>query len=403
MKRVILPVALAASLVVTSLFAIPNSGVAASSELEKVNAQLNKLKKQMQAAEAAEKQAKKEIERIRGFKEMGMQEVSRLEQEIAVTSQKIDKINKQMAEVEENLELTIQELNEAEERVETRDGVLKSRVQLLYMNGFVSYLDVLFSATSFVDFLDRVHALQSIISQDKEILAKNILDKMTVEQKKGDVEAQLDYVESLYAQTSALQSELVTKKEKKEVAIASLESQEHELEEISAEQEQDLMKLADEQAKLVKKQRELQSKQQSQKKVTAYTGGQLKWPVPDSQRITSRWGTRIHPITGKKHTHSGLDIGAPAGTTIVAAASGEVVLAQWYGGFGNCVIIEHKEGFRTLYGHIRSGGIKVKVGDTVEAGDKIAEVGSTGNSTGNHLHFGVYVNNQSVDPEPYLK
>jgi len=405
LKRYILPLALAVSLASGSVVAVPDTGVAASSELAKVNAQLEKLKKEMAATQAAQKKAEQEIERIRGFKEAGLEEIQRLENEIAATNQKIAALNEQMAEVEENLQLTVKELTEAEERVVTRDGLLKSRMRLLYVNGFVSYLDVLLSSTSFVDFLDRIDALQSIVTQDKEILELNIMDKQTVERKKADVEAQLEYVAGLVEQTAALQSELQAKREKKEVAIASLEAQEHELEEVTEEEEQRLMELADEQAKLAKKQRELkqQEEQSKKKKVVKYTGGQLKWPVPDSQRITSQFGTRTHPISGKKHTHSGLDIGAPSGTTIVAAASGEVILAQWYGGYGNCVIIEHKDGFRTLYAHIRSGGIKVKVGDMVSAGEKIAEVGSTGNSTGNHLHFGVYVNNVAVDPEPYLR
>ena len=405
MKRYILPLALAVSLASGSVVAVPETGVAASSELAKVNAQLEKLKKEMAATQAAQTKAEQEIERIRGFKEAGLEEIQRLENEIAATNQKIAALNEQMSEVEENLQLTVKELTEAEERVVTRDGLLKSRMRLLYVNGFVSYLDVLLSSTSFVDFLDRIDALQSIVTQDKEILELNIMDKQTVERKKADVEAQLEYVAGLVEQTAALQSELQAKREKKEVAIASLEAQEHELEEVTEEEEQRLMELADEQAKLAKKQRELkqQAAQSKKKNVVKYTGGQLKWPVPDSQRVTSQFGTRTHPITGKRHTHSGLDIGAPSGTTIVAAASGEVILAQWYGGYGNCVIIEHKDGFRTLYAHIRSGGIKVKVGDIVSAGEKIAEVGSTGNSTGNHLHFGVYVNNVAVDPEPYLR
>ncbi|MCI3923355.1 peptidoglycan DD-metalloendopeptidase family protein [Paenibacillus sp. TRM 82003] len=395
---------LAVSIAVTgSVTALPATGAAASSELEKVNTQLKKLKEKMKATEQAEKQAAQEIERIRSFKEMGLAEVARLENEIAVTSKKIQALNEQMLEVEENLELTVEELHAAEERVVVRDGLLKSRLRLLYMNGFVTYLDVLFSSTSFMDFLDRMDALKSIVAQDKEILANNIMDKQTVERKKADVESQLVYVEGLYAQTNSLQSELTAKKENKEVAITALADQEHELEEVSLEQEAELMEMADEQAKLLKKQKELQNAAKKQKAVTKYTGGELRWPVPDSDRITSRYGTRTHPITGKRHTHSGLDIGAPAGTTIVAAASGEVVLAQWYGGFGNTVIVEHKEGFRTLYAHIKSGGIKVKVGDMVEVGEKIAEIGSTGNSTGNHLHFGVYVNNAATDPEPYLK
>ncbi|HZG74446.1 MAG TPA: peptidoglycan DD-metalloendopeptidase family protein [Paenibacillus sp.] len=406
MKKILVPMILAVCVAASSsVVALPQTGIAASSELDKVNAQLKKLKQEMKQAEASQKQAEKELQRVQNFKEAGEQEIARLENEIAVTSQKIKAINEQMFEVEENLQMTVQELVDAEERVVTRDGLLKSRLRLMYMNGVVSYLDVLLSSTSFVDFLDRIDALQSIVSQDKEILALNIQDKMTVERKKADVEAQLDYVEDLFAQTTALQQELQAKKEKKEVAVASLEAQAHELEEMTEEDEKKLMALADEQAKLLKKQKALQdeAKKKSQKKITKYTGGQLTWPVPSSERVTSYFGTRTHPITKKKHTHSGIDIGAPGGTTIVAAAAGEVILAQWYGGYGNCVIIEHKDGFRTLYGHIRSGGIKVKVGDMVNAGDKIAEVGSTGNSTGNHLHFGVYVNNEAVDPEPYLK
>ncbi len=402
-KRFLLPAVLAVSLVATSVVAVPQVGVTASSELDKVNAQLKKLKEQMKAAEESQKQAEKEIERIRGFQEAGKTEIARLENEIAVTSKKIDAINEQMYEVEESLQMTVDELVKAEERVATRDALLKSRLRLMYMHGFVSYMDVLLSSTSFVDFLDRIDALQSIVSQDKEILHLNIQDKQTVERKKAEVENQLEYVGQLFAETQELKSQLLQKKEAKEVAVASLQEEEHELLEMTEEQEQELMAYADEQAKLVKKQKELTAKKNNKKKVVKYTGGQLTWPVPDSQRVTSPFATRIHPITGKKHTHTGMDIGAPGGTTIVAAASGEVVLAQWYGGYGNCIIIEHKDGFRTLYGHIRNGGIKVKVGDTVDAGQKIAEVGSTGSSTGNHLHFGVYVDNVAVDPDPYLR
>jgi len=407
LKKWLIPAVLAVAVASSSLAFLPKESVAASAELKKVEAQIQKLKDEMKRAEQSQKEAEKELQRVLSFKEMGLQEIARLEDEISVTKQKIDSLNEQMYEVEENLQLTVKELEDAQERVITRDALLKSRLRLMYMNGVVSYLDVLLSSTSFMDFLDRIDALGAILSQDKEILTQNILDKQTVERKKTDVEAQLDYVETLVAQTSTLHSELQAKKDKKEVAIASLEAQEHELEEMSAEDEAKLMKLADEQAALLKKQKELKAeeerKKQQQKKIVKYTGGQLKWPVPDSDRVTSEFGTRTHPITKKKHTHSGLDIGAPGGTTIVAAASGEVVLAQWYGGYGNCIIIEHKDGFRTLYGHIRTGGIKVKVGDMVNAGDKIAEVGSTGSSTGNHLHFSVYVNNEAVDPVPYLK
>jgi len=402
MKRILAAVGLSICLLFTSVGVNPDQGVAASSELSKINAQIEKLKKEMAEAEKAKKEREKELERVRNYQELGMAEVARLDSEIAATNKEIENLNKQIADIEENLRLTVEELIAAEERVESRDALMKSRIQFMYMHGFVNYLDVLLSSTSFTDFLNRLDALQAIVTQDKSILAMNIADKMLVEQNKKNIEAQLDYVASLQEQTEKLLADLEVKKQDKMVAVASWEAKEQELEHISEEDERKIMELADEQAALVKKQRALQD-EEKRKKVSEYTGGQFTWPVPDSQRITSYWGTRIHPITGKKHTHSGHDIGAPSGTKIVAAASGTVVLAQWYGGFGNTVIIEHKEGLRTLYGHIKNGGIKVKVGDVVEAGEKIAEVGSTGNSTGPHLHFGVYVNGKDVDPDPYLK
>ncbi|WP_199616706.1 murein hydrolase activator EnvC family protein [Paenibacillus alkalitolerans] len=401
MKRFLLPLTVAVSVAFSSI-AIPGTEVLAASELEKITQELNRVKREMKKAEELENAAKQEIKRIKEQKEQYSSQLSQLQKEIDSTSAKLSRLNKQVNDVETNLVHTTKELEEAQQRVESRDALLKSRLQLLYMNGFVNYLDVLLSSTSFVDFLDRLNAIQSIVEQDKEILALNIMDKQTVERKKQDITAQLDYVSQLLAQTADLKKTLERKRENREVAIASLETKEEDLEELTAEQEKQLLLLADKQSTLIKKQQEIKNKNKK-KKTAKYKGGKLEWPVPSSDLITSPWGTRVHPITRKKHTHSGVDIGAPNGTKIVAAESGTVILAQWYGGYGNCVIIEHKEGFRTLYAHIRSGGIKVKVGDEVSRGEKIAEVGSTGNSTGNHLHFGVYVNNESVDPLPYLR
>lgn len=403
MKRVLMFIGFTVILLATSIGVYPNSGAAASSEIQKIEAQIKELQKQIASTQEAEQEAKKEIERVRRFQEIGMAEIARLTAEIEQTSKKIAELNNRAKEVEESLELTVQELAEAEKTVETRDALMKSRIRFMYMHGFVNYLDVLLSATNFGDFLDRLNALQLIVQQDKTILAQNIEAKMMVEQKKAEIEQQLAYVQELHEQTAALKRELEVKKSNKEVAVASWEAKEQELVEITEKQEQELMQLADEMSAKLRKKEQLEAEERRKKKVTKYDGGQFAWPVPDSYRITSRWGTRTHPISGKKHTHSGLDIGAPSGTDIVAAAAGQVVLAQWYGGFGNTVIIEHEPGLRTLYAHIRNGGIKVKVGDYVEKGDKIAEVGSTGNSTGPHLHFGVYVNGSHVDPEPYLK
>ncbi len=182
----------------------------------------------------------------------------------------------------------------------------------------------------------------------------------------------------------------------KQVLIAGLNSKEKHLEEISEEQEEFLITSAREMSKLLEKKNKIESSYRK--------GGKFLWPLPSSNRITSNYGSRKDPITGKMGAlHKGVDIGAPNGTTIVAAESGTVIVAQSYGGYGNTVIINHGSGTWTLYGHIRKGGIKVKEGQAVKRGQKIAEVGSTGRSTGNHLHFEVRINEKAVDPMKYLK
>jgi len=122
------------------------------------------------------------------------------------------------------------------------------------------------------------------------------------------------------------------------------------------------------------------------------------WPA--SGRISSRFGTRSDPFNFSQKVHEGIDIAADYGTTILASATGKVTLSDWYGNYGKCVIIDHGYGLSTLYGHCQT--LLVKEGQTVKKGDKIATVGSTGRSTGPHLHFEVRLNGVPVDPLQYL-
>ncbi|MGC8734169.1 MAG: murein hydrolase activator EnvC family protein [bacterium] len=130
-----------------------------------------------------------------------------------------------------------------------------------------------------------------------------------------------------------------------------------------------------------------------------YTGGRLFWPTTSSL-ITSYFGYRVHPIYGTTRFHSGIDIGAPYGAPIYAAENGKVILASWYDGYGYCIIIDHGDGVSTLYAHCSS--IIVKQGQYVSKGQVIGYVGSTGNSTGPHLHFEVRINGNPVNPFNYL-
>ncbi|MCL2503339.1 MAG: M23 family metallopeptidase [Coriobacteriia bacterium] len=128
----------------------------------------------------------------------------------------------------------------------------------------------------------------------------------------------------------------------------------------------------------------------------------MAWPVPSSRRVTSYFGYRTHPIFGDRRLHTGLDIGASQGSVIVAAGSGTVIYTGYRGGYGNTVMIDHGNGVVSLYAHQANGSIMVQTGQKVASGEQIGKVGSTGNSTGPHLHFEVRVNGTPKNPLNYL-
>ncbi|MDR1438536.1 MAG: M23 family metallopeptidase, partial [Clostridiales bacterium] len=131
------------------------------------------------------------------------------------------------------------------------------------------------------------------------------------------------------------------------------------------------------------------------------SGAAMRWPLPGYSTLSSPYGTRVHPVTGKKKMHTGIDIPAPTGTDIVAAKGGTVIISGVQGGYGNAVVISHGDGLTTLYGHCSK--LLVKVGQTVKQGEVIAKVGSTGVSTGPHLHFEVRKDGATAQPLNYVK
>nr|MBC9201938.1 peptidoglycan DD-metalloendopeptidase family protein [Paenibacillus sp. PL91] len=398
----------------------PTGGEAAS--LSDIKKQISAAKAEMRAAERRAAQAEREAANaqrqassaksekvdIEGKKTEAEASIANLMSEIDNVVINKTKMQAQSDAKEEELLQTGLELDQAEERVKTRDELLQSRMRLMYTNGFVSYMDVLLSATSFTDFIDRFDALQSILSQDRDILAEQREEKELVALKKVQVEKQFAEVKAIYEKLKLYEAHLVKKEQEKEVMIANfnsnikqldnklqqIDSTLEELEGISKEQEDLLMALAAKVSKLNAAKNSI---------TNPYSGGKLGMPIRDSYRVSSNFGTRVHPISGKRHTHTGIDFAAPQGTDIYAAEDGVVLVAQSWSSYGNCVIIDHGNGLWTLYGHIRNGGIKVEKGEKVKKGEKIAEVGSTGNSTGPHLHFEVRKNETPVNPSSYLK
>lgn len=379
-------------------FTVPTFDVKAETELEKLDREIQEIEKLQKESAQKSQNIEEQIEDLENQQDELQAEIARITKEITQTEEELFSLEGEISEVTEQAKVAANELDEANKRVEERDDLLKTRVRLMYKTGSVDYIEVLLNSTSFSDFLQRFSGLQTILEADKKILTDNINDKNIIEEKKIEIDNYLVDLESLYSEAEELKASYIAAKEKHRVQVASLDESIEELEDINAEEEEYLIELA-----------LAQAKKENQKRILEYGGGFLYWPVPESHRITSEYGYRSDPFTGKWTGHSGIDIGhAPGkatlyGADIVAAADGVVLVSSYVNGYGNCIIIDHGSELWSLYGHIRNGGLMVKVGQMVTMGQKIAEVGSTGRSTGPHLHFEVRLNNSPVSPWDYLE
>ncbi|RKD21822.1 hypothetical protein BEP19_14510 [Ammoniphilus oxalaticus] len=373
----------------------PLSDVAASS-IDKINQRITQIQKAQRAAESRISEIEREKIQVASQKDQAHQDLVVIDRKLKETQERISHLDIQIGQTTLKAQDAAAQLDEATRRVEERDELLKTRVKVMYEMGEISYLDVLLGSNSFGDFLDRLNTVRLIIDQDVRILEANIEDQKIIEAKKREIENHLASLQGMYKETSDLKADLERQQNERAAMIAQLAAKQEELERVRQQQEQAMLDLMHNMREALRdKDQALRQRQ--------FVGGRFAWPVPSSNRITSNFGYRTDPFTGRKTGHDGIDIGAPQGTTIVAAADGVVVVASYVRGYGNMVSIDHGGDITTLYAHIRNGGIKVKVGQKVTKGQKIAEVGSTGRSTGPHLHFGVYKGRTVVDPMGYLR
>lgn len=312
-------------------------------------------------------------------------------------------------------------LAEVTEELNAKHGVLENRVRDIYINGQISYLDVLFGAQDFGDFLTRMDLLKRVIIRDSELVA----DVLAYQNEIKEVGKQLEsdrQVQSDQAAKAEAAKDLKLEKVAQQQALIDLMQNDKEIYDrqydemiaSSAEverliQENKYRKAAEEEARRRQAEMEARAAQAGNVDIVEFGeddggyvmqsyGGGMIWPV--SGPITSEFGWRTHPIFGNARFHSGLDIGADYGVPIRAAQGGVVIEAGWIGGYGNTIMIDHGGGIVTLYGHNES--LAVGVGQAVNQGDVVAYCGSTGNSTGPHCHFEVRLGGEPVSPWDYL-
>ncbi len=349
---------------------------------------INDLKNKQKDVNQQIQNKKGEIKKIQNQAKDVSSEIQELDKEVDKANTELVTIDKKIEVLQEDIVKSGIELKNAEKKIDEKQDVFNKRLKVMYRNGNAGYLEVLLSSSSIKDFLARKDMVQAIAKQDTELITYMEEQREIINTKKIQLETQKKEVEISKNKLESRRRDLAKATRAKEDLMGrlkenhnSLEKEYDSLNDFAKSIESEIFKL--------------------QVNSGPYSGGKMSWPVPGHSRISSPFGYRIHPILNKKKLHTGIDIPAPTGTNIVAGSDGEVVHAGNLGGYGKVVMIDHGGGILTLYAH--NSRIVTSVGTKVKRGDVVSKAGSTGMSTGPHLHFEVRKNGKYQDPMPWLK
>ena len=341
-----------------------------------------------------------------------------LKKEITLTKEEIETVKAYIERLQQQIDVKSTELESAQKALEAKEENFSQTVRTTYEQGDISYLEVLLNSSSFSDLLNRLDIVSTIMDDNKKIVAEYTAAKEDIQQKRDDLQKtqdeQVQYQDNLNYKAEELKSSEAQQKALQESLEAYQKEQKAEYERITSEMDTVSDQIAEQSRKeaaaaaaaaaAAKKKGGSSSSSSSSSagnlSSATLTSGTFTWPLPGYTNNSSAYGWRVHPIYGTRKFHKGEDIPAPTGTPIVAAASGTVTTAGWVSGYGNYTVINHGGGVMTAYGH--QSAIHVSVGQRVTAGQTIGLVGSTGNSTGPHLHFEVYVNGSTQNPMSYF-
>ncbi len=368
--------------------------------IKKKEEEISKAKEEKKALQSGLTDVKKLKQDLENSKSNLADYVAELDGDLVAIQTKISELKTQITNKEAEIAEKQTELEEAVAVQEAQYEAMKTRIKFMYEKGDTLYLELIFSSGSFGEMLNKADYIEMLSGYDRKKLDEYVthteyvtLCKEGLEEEKGVLEAAKDVVE----EEEAALNELIAVKEQeiyqvsldisnKEEAIkayeADIAAQTETIQALEAAVAEERKKLAAEQGR-------------------KYDGGVFAWPAPSYTRISDEYGPRIHPILGVQQFHNGLDMAAPGGTPILAAYDGTVVASAYSSSMGNYVMIDHGDSLYTIYMH--ASALYVSKGQEVSRGDKIAAVGTTGRSTGNHLHFSVRLNGSYVNPWSYLR
>ncbi len=397
-------------------------GTAQAASISELKNQISSLDKQKSEVEAA-------IKELEGQINSNSKKLAALTTQMNLTEEDIDATKTVIQRLADEIVIKEEEIVVAQRELDEKTELFETRMRVMYENGNdVSYLDVILGANNFGDMLTRMEDVSAVMENDKKIVAdykaakKKLEDaKAALEQDKQDQEEYKASLESKYAdlkgqrtKVQKLTDQLESNQAQKEKEAIALEDEmgaiSAEIEEMSRREAEEAKRKEEEARKQAEAAAAAKKSSNSNSGSSGSSGSSTKtksrvstsglvWPAP-SGSAGSGYGWRIHPISGTRKFHKGTDIPAPSGSPVLAAASGTVVQSYFSSSYGNYIVVSHGGGLMTAYAHMSSRG--VSVGANVSAGQQIGKVGSTGNSTGPHLHFEVYVNGSTTNPMSYF-
>lgn len=353
-----------------------------------------KEKKELTASLTNVENVKKELEKSKANLTAYVQELDKTVTDIQT---KIETLNGQIAEKEAEIERTKLELAEAEQDEADQYAAMQNRMQSLYEQGDTYYLELLSESGSFADFLNKLDYIEQLSQYDNNLLIEYQGVVEYVSLCKAKLEVEQEVLNETKAAAEAEQRAMEELIKEKEAEILAFENDIAKKEEIIAAYEAEI---AEQTSVIEALEAAVAADRADLWGERVYNGGMFCWPAPSYTRISDDYGYRNHPILNVQQFHTGVDMAAPGGTPILAAYDGAVVQAAYNSSMGNYVMIDHGSGLYTIYMHAQK--LMVSAGDEVSRGEQIATVGTTGRSTGNHLHFSVRLNGSYVSPWGYI-
>ena len=353
---------------------------ALADELEEKKQELTNIQQQ---AEEAQRKAEQARSKERSISE----QLRRIQGELDSAQDEFESINDQLENTEEQIQSNTELATRLTAKMQSQTKVLHRRIRDIYKNGQVNYVDVLFGAKDFNDFVSRMDILKRILAYDNALIQSTKADRQALEKAKAQLESDRLKIIDLRKQAAVKRDQVAGRRQERQGVLNA------------ATYEREMAERAYRELIETSKQIETMIRRiQSGEKNIGGSTGTMVWPAEGE--ITSPFGWRVHPIFGTQRLHTGIDIGADYGDATRAADGGVVIHSDWMGGYGNAVIIDHGNGISTLYAH--NSQLLVSEGQTVAKGQTVARVGSTGYSTGPHLHFEVRQNGTPVNPLNFL-